>query len=176
MVPYTDCRASIASNLEWMIERAKGFREDTLLYFAYTALILPEQMAKVAPRAAFEFIAHLPEWGLSFESVGNGWGGGLPTAVPAPGSTVWGAVYAIGQDELPGIDTVESKEGRGATEIDAIDRVGKRYRVKTHTADASSHPSLEPSHRYLEIMMRGSRHWGLPVGWVIGLQDHLTGH
>ena len=159
-----------------MIERAKGFREDTLLYFAYTALIAPEQMAKVAPGAAFEFVAHVPEWGLSFETVGNGWDGGLPTAVPAPGGTVWGAVYSVGQGEMPGIDAIESGEGRGAIDIDAIDRLGRRYNVRTHTADASSHPSLEPSHRYLEIMVHGSRHWGLPAGWVIGLQDHLSGN
>lgn len=167
----------IASHLEWATGRAKGFGKDTVLYFAYAALIAPEQMAEVAPGAAFEFIAHLPGWGLSFEILGNGWDGGLPTAVPAPGSTVWGAVYSIAQDELPRIDTVESREGRSPADIDAIDRVGKRHKVMMHLADGSDLPSLEPSHEYLEIMVNESRHWGLPAGWVIGLQDHLNeGH
>ncbi len=174
MVPNSGSRANIASHLEWMTERAKGFGEDTVLYFAYAALIAPEQMADVAPGADFEFIAHLPEWGLSFGIVGNGWDGGLPTAVPAQGSTVWGAVYSIAQDELPGIDLVESGEGRSPVDVDAIDRVGKRHNVMTHIADGSGLPSLEPSYEYLELMVHGSRHWGLPVGWVIGLQDHLN--
>jgi gamma-glutamylcyclotransferase (GGCT)/AIG2-like uncharacterized protein YtfP len=157
-----------------MAERAKGFGEDTVLYFAYAALIAPDQMADVAPGAVFEFIAHLPDWGLSFEIVGNGWEGGLPTAVLAPGSTVWGAVYSVAREELPGIDLVESGEGRIPVDIDAVDSVGKRQNVITHVADESGLPSLAPSHEYVELMVHGSRHWGLPVGWVIGLQDHLN--
>ncbi len=39
--------------------------ETTLLYFAYTARIAPQEMSDVAPGAEFQFIAHLPEWGLA---------------------------------------------------------------------------------------------------------------
>ena len=51
-------------------------------------------MAEAAPGASFEFIAHLADFGLEFPLEGNGWEGSLPTAIPAPGSTVWGAVYS----------------------------------------------------------------------------------
>ena len=51
-------------------------QEDNLLYFAYTARIAPQRMAEVCPNASFEFIAHLPEWGLDFPIAGTGWGGG----------------------------------------------------------------------------------------------------
>jgi hypothetical protein len=95
-----------------MTERVKGFGEDTVLYFAYAALLAPQQMAEVAPGTSFEFIAHLPGWGLSFEIVGNGWEGGLPTAVLAQGSTVRDAAYSIAQEELGEIDWLNP--GRGA--------------------------------------------------------------
>ncbi|GMQ94033.1 MAG: gamma-glutamylcyclotransferase [Acidimicrobiia bacterium] len=145
-----------------------------MLYFAYTARIAPEHMAEVAPNATFEYIAHLPEWGLFFPITGRSWNGGLPTAAPDPGSTVWGVVYRVADGDMSAIDTVEAEEGRSQTNIDAIDRSGKRHCVTTHLADLETEVSLAPSHEYLSIMVSGSKHWGLPAGWVVGLQDHLA--
>ncbi len=50
-----------------------------MLYFAYTARIAPMQMAEVAPGAEFQFIAHLPHWGLEFPMNNRMWKGALPT-------------------------------------------------------------------------------------------------
>ncbi len=49
-------------------------RRHVLLYFAYSARIAPDRMAEAAPGAEFQFIAHLPEWGLQFPIDGDGYG------------------------------------------------------------------------------------------------------
>ena len=125
-------------------------------------------MAEVSPDASFEFIAHLPEWRLEFPIDGNGWEGSLPSAAPASGSTVWGAVYSVPDSDRDRLDSVERDEGRVATAVEAMDRMGRRHRVITHLADDSSaddEPGAKPSTQYVTIMLYGSRHWSLPAGW-----------
>ena len=53
-----------------------------MLYFAYNARISPDEMQQVAPNAEFQFIAHLPEWGLEFPITNDTWGGTLPVVKP----------------------------------------------------------------------------------------------
>ncbi len=147
--------------------------EDTLLYFAYTARIEPTRMAEAAPGASFAFIAHLADFGLEFPLEGNGWEGALPAAIPAPGSTVWGAVYSLDGSHRAAIDEVEASEGRVPATLEAIDRSGRRHPVVTHVADGARGGGSDPSSEYLAIMLEGSRHWGLPAGWIAGLDEHL---
>lgn len=132
-------------------------------------------MAKVAPSAEFQFIAHLPEWGLDFPIEGNGWEGHLPTVVPETGSTVWGAVFAVPDKELDDLHAVESEEQRVASTIEAMDRNGRRHQVMVHVAkgNGSSAASARPSAQYLEIVLAGCRHWSLPFGYIAGLEEHL---
>ena len=147
-----------------------------LLYFAYNARIAPDAMAEAAPGAEFQFIAHLPEWGLDFPIADTGWNGTLPAIKPEPGSTVWGAVYEIGKADLAKLNAVESAESRSSETVEAMDRTGKRHQVLVHLLDGSR-PSngngSRPSSEYLQLMVKGSRHWNLPVGWIAGLEEHL---
>lgn len=148
-----------------------------LLYFAYNARIAPDQMAATAPGAEFQFIAHLPEWGLDFPISGTSWGGALPAIKPQPGSTVWGAVYELGSKDYAALDAVEAAEQRSADTIEAMDRTGRRHQVTVHLMNGASssngNGSLAPSADYLALMVAGSRHWSLPVGWIAGLEEHL---
>lgn len=148
-------------------------REAALLYFAYTALISPDRMSEAAPNASFEFIAHLADFGLTFPIEGNGWGGALPTATEESGSTVWGAVYSVGAGDRAALDAVEASEGRAPTTLEAIDRMGKRHVVVTHVADAVDSLHGAPSVDYLSLMLDGSKHWGLPAGWLVVLGEHV---
>ena len=150
-----------------------------ILYFAYTALISPDRMSEAAPSAEFRFIAHLPEAELVFPIFDEDLGGGLPSVRPMGGQSVWGAVFEIPDDQAAGLDRAEQLEGRtpcgGFT---AVDRQGVRYQVRTHTAPSSSpkpdrrHP---PSAGYMAVVVEGARRWGLPAGWVAGLEEHVTG-
>jgi hypothetical protein len=130
-------------------------------------------MAEAAPGAEFQFIAHLPEWGLDFPIEDSGWGGCLPAVAPATGSTVWGAVFSVPDGELDALNDVEASEKRVASTVEAMDRFGKRHQVMVHVSGTNGNGSAAPSSRYLEIMLDGSRHWSLPAGWIAGLEEHL---
>jgi hypothetical protein len=148
----------------------------TLLYFAYNARISPDQMATIAPDAEFQFIAHLPEWGLHFSIVAPGWSGSLPAIAPTPGSTVWGAVYDVPASDYAALEHLETSESRpAATTIEAMDRSGRRHQVVAHLSNggATGSDPGQPSKRYLGLMLDGSRHWNLPAGWIAGLEEHL---
>ena len=148
-----------------------------MLYFAYTARIAPEEMTDVAPGAQFEFIAHLPEWGLDFPIETGDWGGSLPTVKPQTGSPVWGAVFSVPAKEFAGLDAAEAKESRSADTVEAMDRNGKRHQVTVHVFDGNGNGHAAPSTEYLKVMLAGSRHWSLPAGWIAGLEEHLqNGH
>lgn len=148
-----------------------------LLYFAYNARIAPDQMREAAPTAEFQFIAHLPEWGLEFPIANELWGGTLPTVKPESGSTVWGAVYEIPDVDLDTLNSIEAAEQRAAHTVEAMDRNGKRHQVVVYLADdarsVNGNGSVGPSPEYLRLMVAGSRHWSLPFGWIAGLEEHL---
>jgi len=140
----------------------------------YNARIAPDELAEVAPSATFEFVSHLPESALSFAIEGNGWKGGLPTVIPESGSTVWGAVFSVPQREMKTLDGIELAEQRSRVESDAIDRSGRRHRVSLHRATDATGSERAPSPEYLGRMLAGSRHWELPVGWIVSLDDRLA--
>ena len=146
------------------------------LYFAYTAMLSPQRLSEVAPEAEFCFIAHLPETKLIFP-LGNGtWTGTLPSVVPEPGNTVWGGVFEVPDSQMAAIDAIEGDEGRAPTRsFQAVDREGKRHAVLTHVYQGpENNGSLgDPSRDYMSLVVAGGRHWGLPAGWVAGLEEYV---
>lgn len=144
-----------------------------MLYFAYTALVQPDRLADTAPDANFEFIAHLPEWGLSFPFKNGSWDGGLPSALPEPGSTIWGAVFEVSNAQLEAINKLERSEGRKPTKLEVMDRGGRRHEVTAHYHQSKKNGHYKPSDKYLLYMLEGARHWQLPAGWIAGLEEHL---
>ena len=142
-----------------------------LLYFAYDANIEPQRLAGIAPSAAFEFIAHLPEWRMEYP-IPNG-AGGLPSVRPLAGNTVWGAVFSLKSADLTAIDQVEAGEGRVRATTQAMDRGGRRHDVVTHVSRSDHGEDLLPERSYVRLMVDGGRHWKLPTGWVAALEEHL---
>ena len=149
-----------------------------VLYFAYTALLSPDRMSETAPSAEFRFIAHLPETELVFPILDDRWKGGLPSVRPMAGNTVWGAVFEIPADRIGDLDPAERSEGRIPSDgFRAVDRQGRGYRVRTHAAESSDEATVShfPSRGYMDLVVRGARRWGLPTGWVAGLEERITG-
>lgn len=140
-----------------------------MIYFVYAARLDPEQMHRVAPEARFLRIAHLPETRLWFPL--DGPGGGLPSIRPDPGHTVWGALFEVPADQAGALDRAEAAEGRLPTDrYRAVDREGNAYEVVTHAGPVEGEES-PVSASYLAHMVAGSRHWGLPMGWIAGLEE-----
>lgn len=148
--------------------------EETL-YFAYTSILNPYKMKAEAPSAEFRFIAHLPETKLIFPHTAEGIAGSLPSVLPEPGNTVWGALFLVDKPALKGITASESLEGRSITyEFKAVDREGKRHSVVTHVFEGGSGSLDEdPNRDYMSRIVNGARHWSLPAGWVAGLNEYV---
>jgi len=142
------------------------------LYFAYDATIDPDRLAGVAPSAVFQFIAHLPEWRMTFP-IANG-DGSLPSVHPETGNTVWGAVFQLPASEVAGLNEAQESEGRVPTTVQAMDREGRRHHVLVHVAGGDANGNnTPPEAAYLMKMVSGGRHWKLPAGWVASLEERL---
>ncbi|HEY5889125.1 MAG TPA: hypothetical protein VIW94_00305 [Acidimicrobiia bacterium] len=145
------------------------------LYFAYTALLAPELICSVAPGARFMFSAHFPGTRLCF--VANGVGA-VPSLEEDAEHTVWGGVFALSDADMDAITSTEKKEGREpGWSMRAIDREGNKHDCVTFVA---SNPTpngatreSRPNAAYVDQIIRGARHWNLPAGWVVGLEDLL---
>jgi len=145
-----------------------------LLYFSYTARLNPDLLSDLAPSAEFAFIAHLPEWRLTFPYQDDRWSGGLPSAEPGSGTTVWGAVFEVTRKDLQNVHAQEESEGRTPETLEVMDRNGRRHEAVTHLHNGRANGQYKPSTKYLYQMLRGSRHWNLPAGWIAGLEEHLA--
>lgn len=139
-------------------------------YFAYASFLDPDRIGAVAPNARFLFTAHFPETRLVF--VDSDEVPGLPSLYSESGHTVWGGVFEIPDDEVPALTDAEEAEGRVADwDTKAVDREGNKYDCLTFVAKASPNGDARPNGEQLDSMIRGARHWSLPAGWVMGLED-----
>lgn len=142
----------------------------TSLYFAYASFLDPDRIGAIAPGAHFLFTAHFPETRLVF--VDSDQVPGLPSLLAESGHTVWGGVFEIPDAEVPALVDAEEAEGRVADwDIKAVDREGNKYDCLTFVAKASPNGTARPSVAHLASMIKGARHWSLPAGWVLGLED-----
>jgi hypothetical protein len=142
---------------------------DFQLYFAYTSLLDPERMSVAAPGARFLFAAHYPETRLVFVANGSG---PVPTLIEVAGSTVWGGVFEIPAGDIAQLTRAEAEEGRApGWEPKAIDRAGNKHDCLTFVSEVPPTETSLPTSAYLDAMIRGARHWKLPAGWVVGLED-----
>ncbi|MDX1469038.1 MAG: gamma-glutamylcyclotransferase family protein [Acidimicrobiia bacterium] len=143
---------------------------NTKLYFAYTSLMKPDLMVAVAPGAEFRFTAHYPETKLEFAA--NGSSEAVPTLTRDPGHTVWGAVFEIPESEVGALIDAENAEGRvEGFDQKAVDREGNKHDCLTFVASSQPSRDLRPNPEYLDAMISGARHWQLPAGWIMGLED-----
>lgn len=146
---------------------------DQILIFAYDALMDPETMSALAPNAEFLFVAHYPETRLRF--VAGPSGTPTPTLVKDPGNIVWGAVFAVPRADAESITDWASRDGRspGLADQKAVDREGNKHDCLLLVAPEGPETRAEPT--YVASMVRGARHWSLPTGWIMGLDDLTEG-
>jgi cation transport regulator ChaC len=140
------------------------------LYFAYGSLLDPDKMKQASPGSKFLFIAHYPETRLDF--VASDENGAVPTLTRESGHTVWGGVFEIPDDEVESLTHAEEAEGRKpGFDLKAVDREGNKHDCLTFVAIGDVNGDHRPNEEYLESMISGARHWSLPAGWVMGLED-----
>lgn len=138
------------------------------LFFAYSSLLVPARLETVAPGAVFRFAAHYPSTRLKF--VKNG-GPTIPTLEESPEHIVWGAVFGVTLAELESIARGEKEAGRtDLWEMRAVDRAGTKHECVAFVGPSGA-AEVPPEREHLEEVIAGARHWELPAGWVMGLED-----
>jgi hypothetical protein len=146
-----------------------------MLYFAYGSN-MDERRVKAAdrcPNARFIFNAVLPEHRLVFTR-GSSPNSCAADVVSDPKSAVWGVVYDITDSDRCQLDARENvaihpyrpKEvlvhPHGDTE--------QRVVVLTYGASQASDIQRPPSREYLDYLLHGARHWGLPTDYITQLE------
>lgn len=140
------------------------------LYFAYGSLLDPDKIEVAAPGSRFLFTAHYPETKLDF--VASDEDGAIPTLTKQSGHTVWGGVFEIPEDQVDSLTHAEKVQGREpGFDHRAVDREGNKHHCLTFVATGDANGDHRPNADYLEAMIKGARHWSLPAGWVLGLED-----
>jgi len=143
---------------------------NTTLYFAYGSLLDPARINEAAPGSRFLFTAHYPETKLDF--VASEENGAVPTLTKESGHTVWGGVFEVPEESLDSLIEAEEVEGRRpGFDAKAVDREGNKHDCLTFVAVGKVNGERRPNAAYLEAMLNGARHWNLPAGWVMGLED-----
>lgn len=138
------------------------------LVFVYTTLLAPERLMSIAPNADFRFTAHFPSTRLKFV---EGDGAPIPSLEASPDHIVWGAVFSVPFAEIVAITRAEKEEGRFAGwDMRATDRAGNKHECVTFVGPPDAE-EVPPEQSYLDRVVSGARHWQLPAGWVVGLED-----
>lgn len=139
-----------------------------LLYFAYGSNLNPSQMAERCPGHRVLGRARLERHTIRFRGYGRDWEGAVATVEPDVRSTVWGALFELTTEHLTRLDEYEGYDGPGAP-TNLYDRVlvtvvpEGRDLVHALTYVMRPHDEGVPSRIYVETILEGMRHHGLPA-------------
>lgn len=162
---------TLTQNIDEDLYGAKAFEPNELI-FAYGSNMDPEQMKKRCPNSDVSAsVAQANGWELHFPRRSDKRGGGVASIrrSASPRASVWGVVYVILQRDLPGLDRHEGVHlGRYRRDRIAVrERNGSKYQAWAYFAipDASTSSYL-PSRDYLNHLIKGARHFGLPASYI----------
>src|SRR5882762_7493031 len=97
---------SLANRLS-LAPRAARTHETPMLYFAYGSNLDPQQMTRRCPGHTVVGMAELRDHRLTFPLTSHDWGGGVASVGVAHGSSVWGMVHTLSDDDVKALDHYE---------------------------------------------------------------------
>ena len=148
-----------------------------MLYFAYGSNLDWTQMQDRCPGSHFHSRALLSDHRLAFSRYSQKRKGGVADIIPDLGQEVWGVVYELTDNDLQELDNAEGyQEGREKNSYLRVEREvcvegdrGQPLQVLTYIAVQQPDPPF-PNREYLDQIIRGARHWGLPAEYIKGLE------
>jgi len=142
-------------------------------YFAYGSNLDPVQMADRCPSSKAVEKACLEGYRFCFPQESTRWSGGVAGIRASNGDVVWGVVYELSDDDLLTLDGFEGvSEGRYLRDRLAVSIDGESVDVEVYIASLETNDTFSPSPTYLEALLRGARHHGLPADYLAFLQSH----
>jgi len=147
-------------------------------YFAYGSNLDPEQMARRCPSARVLGCATLADHRLVFPRPDDFWDdAGVAGIEPAAGERVEGVAYELSEQDLAVLDEYEGIDGgdyrRQRVHV-TLAPLGEHIELWTYYANPGQNGPLRPSRRYLDAILRGARHHGLPQYYVRMLEQTPT--
>jgi hypothetical protein len=142
----------------------------TFLYVAYGSNLHPLRLAERTPSCRAVGVATLVGYELRFHKRSlmsdDGSGKCDAYATGRPEDAVHGAVYRIDARELAALDAAEGR-GYGYERVTAqVGGAGGNLAVQLYVAQPDwIDPGLAPYDWYLELVVRGARHHGLPAAY-----------
>jgi gamma-glutamylcyclotransferase (GGCT)/AIG2-like uncharacterized protein YtfP len=138
----------------------------TRLLFAYGSNLAASEMQAWCPEARFVGVARLPDHRLALCRRSIRWGGGALDIVAAGGDEVWGALYAVPDGALHGLDV---KEGQGwayrLVEVE-VERDGRRIPAAAYEVIDKEPEEVPATPEYAALIMGAARERGLPKAYV----------
>ncbi len=159
-------------SLRVRIEKILSSKEDeTLLYFAYGANMLPARLVSIDPNVKLVGAAQLENYRLVFSVPTEGLGQGYATISPEQGSLVWGALYRISTVALKQLDILE----RLPFNIYQHENLkvlsdGEQYKNVIGYRACSEQSGLVPSSDYLNRLISASESLGFPEVYIQSLK------
>ena len=134
-----------------------------MLYFAYGANMSTSVMTVRCPVHRVLGGAQLRDHRLAFTRRSLRWGGGVADIVPAPGETVWGALYEIAAEGLSSLDRAEGVGFAYRRRLVEVVLGEERYAATAYEVADKELDEIEPRPEYRALMTAGAREHGLPV-------------
>ena len=156
---------------------------NSILYFAYGSNLDFGQMQERCPSARFVCGARLKDHCLEFTRKSIKRNCGVADAVFQRGRDVWGVVYEIDQNEMDALDGAEGYRPDRCGNLNAYNRVSCKVikddedetpiNVEVYFSVRQNNPP-SPSREYLEVIVQGAKHWGLPSEYIGQLERVKT--
>ena len=140
----------------------------SMKYFAYGSNLDPAQMKKRVPQHQAIGVARAPGYRLAFTKRSSGWGGYVADLLPDEASQVWGMVYELQASDVSNLDHLEGGYKRRPITVytgDSLAQQAEAYFVVQKEGEGA------PSERYLQVIIKGARHWGLPRDYISSLVE-----
>lgn len=145
--------------------------------FLYDISIDQVWLHRYCPTARFSKKARITNHKLVF----NKWHGGLNTGLPSiirtnvESDSVWGIVYEIDPEELPGLERkLVVPERYHPVEIKFKDRGNNRFHGITYKISVPDEQETFPSKAYLQQWLEAIEYWQLPEEWINFVKSFKT--
>jgi gamma-glutamylcyclotransferase len=137
-------------------------------YFAYGSNMSQTVMGANCRGHRFLGVARLADHRLMFNRRSIRTGTGVADVVPAKGTSVWGALYELDDEDLPAIDRKEGYDWAYTREPLAVQLCddGSEHLGLTYTVRAKERAEVCPSREYLSGLINAARELRLPEDYL----------
>lgn len=146
------------------------------LFFVYGINLNPQEVLTFCIDPAVVAVARLADYRLGFFGHSGKWDSGEEAALPAPGASLWGVVYAVSPMDEERLDALHRVKEDGSGQyfhypVEVCDAQGQVFEALTYLKTSLGDAAL-PSTEYLARLVQGARARELPADYVGNLAAH----